>query len=145
MRSFDEDDRQLASCRRRRIDYGAIPVFHQFAVLDAEGIEGEGFVKLAGFGGRVLAEILVDDSDDVAFRGYNFEGVTRRGRWTGGGTATAATAAGECGLEFLIVTDLVLFGAFLERRIVLFIGGIRQSETVCSRAEELERDFLVGF
>jgi len=87
----------------------------------------------------------VDHGDDVAFRGYNFKGIARRGRWTGGGATPASTSAGEGSFEFLIVTDLVLFGAFLERRIVLFIGGIRQSETVCSRAEELERDFLVGF
>src|SRR5262249_6752732 len=88
--------------------------------------------------------------DHVAFSGDDLEGIAgrrrRAGRWTASGSALTARLCEEGRLELLVVGHLVVFGALLERRVVLLVAGIGQCHARFSGgAEEVDGDFLIGF
>ncbi len=82
---------------------------------------------------------------DVAFGGDHFEGVTGGRLRAISRSAAAATSAprAEGGFELFVVGDLIVFSAFLEGRVVLFVARVGQREAVGSLAKELENHFLI--
>src|SRR5438093_10963472 len=81
------------SSGRGRVDDRTVPVFDQLAVSHAEDIEGKHFVPRPRSRRRILAVILMDNRDEVAFGHDDFQGIPGR-RLRTGRLSTTCRAAG---------------------------------------------------
>jgi len=120
-------------------------VFHELASLYSKCIEGERLVEFF-LAGRIVPEVLMDDSYYITLRSNNFKTVP------GGRRAKSEAMYGAGGLcekpipRFFVIRQVLLLCTSNRDGIVLLVGRVKQCDSCFSREpEEIQYQFSVCF
>ena len=128
----------------RRRNSRPIPMLHQLPVLNPKRIEREELVELAFSAGERPVQ-LMNYSHDVALSRHHFQQIAaRRPLPIRSPRPSVSRTVAECCLIFFIITDAVLFGPLLERRIMLLVAGVSQRDAIHARREERDHRLPVS-